>query len=132
MHAALAGPLGRTILLLAVTVAGAYATAAAVRYGLIQRDDLGAICEAGGSVPSWCAVRLLFIHGFVYGVYAYASLACAALAYWRRSRLAAMAAIAFGTWGMVLYSFTWSAVGFLAGTLALARLQGEWRQHREA
>ena len=126
-------PLGRALLGLALAVLAAWGTAAGVRYGLIQRDDLGAICEAPGSgAPGWCAVRLMFIHGFVYDVYAWASLAFAALAFWRRSPVAAYAGVALGTWGMVLYSFTWSAVGFLAGALAFARVQDERHQHREA
>ena len=127
-----ASPLARTLLGLALTVLVAYAAAAAVRYGLVQRDDLGAVCEAIGPLPWWCTVRLAFIQGFVYGIYGYASLAFAALGYWRRSADAAHAAVALGTAGMVLYSFTWSAVGFLAGALALARVHDERQQHREA
>ena len=111
-----------------VLVASAAATA--VRYGLIERDDVGPVCDAL-SAPAWCTLRMLVIQGFLNDVYGRASVALAALALWRRSAIGAWLAVAVGTWGMVLYTFTWSGVGVLGGVMTLARLQGQWREDRE-
>lgn len=115
--------------MLAVLLAGAAALVA--RYALIERDDLGPICD-GGAAPWWCELRMWLIRAFLNDVFGRASVAFAALALWRRSRLAAHSSIALGACGMVLYNFTWAGVGVLGGAMALARLQGEWREHREA
>jgi len=109
----------------------AYAIATAVRYGLVERDDLGSICQSAAS-PWWCDLRMLVIRGFLNDVFGRASLALAALAIWRRSALAATLAVAIGTFGMVLYSFSWSGIGMLGGALVLARLQGQWQQHAQS
>jgi hypothetical protein len=113
------------------TVVVAYGIATAVRFGLVERDDLGAICQSAAS-PWWCELRMLVIRGFLDDVYGRASLILAALAIWRRSAVAATLAIAIGTFGMVLYSFTWSGIGMLGGALVLARLQGQWQQHAQS
>jgi hypothetical protein len=120
---------GRAIARIAATVGVAYAVAAAVRYGLIEREDLGLMCDSAGS-PWWCGLRLLVIKAFINDVFGLASVALAALAAWRRSSAAAILAVAIGTVGMVLYGFTWSGVGVLGGALVLARLQGQWQQDR--
>lgn len=113
----------------AATMAVAYASAAAVRYGLVERDELGLLCDSAAA-PWWCGLRLLVIQAFVHGVFGLASVALAALAVWRRSAVAATLAVAVGTFGMVLYGFTWSGVGVLGGALALARLQDGRQQDR--
>ena len=118
-----------TIVRIAVTGAFAYAVAATVRYGLIEREDLGLVCQSA-SPPWWCALRLLVIQAFIHDVFGLSSVALAALAAWRRSAVAAILAVAIGTFGMVLYGFTWSGVGVLGGALVLARLQGQWQQNR--
>ena len=64
---------------------------------------------------------MLVIHAFLNDVFGRASVAFAALALWRRSAIAAYLALTVGTWGMMLYNFTWSGVGVLGGALALAR-----------
>jgi hypothetical protein len=101
--------------------------AAWIRYGWIERDDLGQLCD-GASAPAWCAARLLVIKGFVHHVFGYVAAASAVIAGWRRSWVLAGAAIAVGTVGMVLYDFPWSGFGALGGALVLARLQGEWHE----
>jgi hypothetical protein len=120
-----------TIVRVGVLVLVAYAAAAAVRHGLIEREDLGPVCDAV-PVPWWCGLRTLVIQAFINDVFGRASVALAALAVWRRSAIVSYVAIAVGTWGMTLYGFTWSAVGVLGGAMALARLQGKWREDREA
>ena len=120
---------GRAIATIALTAIVAYLVAATVRYGLIEREDLGLLCQAS-SPPWWCSVRLLIIQAFLHDVFGLASVALAALGAWRRSAAAAVLAVAIGTVGMVLYGFTWSGIGVLGGALVLARLQGQWQQQR--
>jgi len=127
----LMGHATRAFVRIAATIVVAYAIATAVRYGLVERDDLGSICQSAAS-PWWCDLRMLVIRGFLNDVFGRASLVLAALAIWRRSAVAATLAVAIGTFGMVLYSFTWSGIGVLGGALVLARLQGQWQQHAQA
>ena len=127
----LMGHATRAFVRIVATVVIAYAIATAVRYGLVERDDLGAICQSAAS-PWWCDLRMLVIRGFLNDVFGRASLVLAALAIWRRSALAATLAVAIGTFGMVLYSFSWSGIGMLGGALVLARLQGQWQQHAQS
>jgi glycerol uptake facilitator-like aquaporin len=127
----LMGHATRAFVRIVATVVVAYAIATAVRYGLVERDDLGSICQSAAS-PWWCDLRMLVIRGFLNDVFGRTSLVLAALAIWRRSALAATLAVAIGTFGMVLYSFTWSGIGMLGGALVLARLQGQWQQHAQS
>jgi len=121
----------RAFVRIAATIVVAYAIATAVRYGLVERDDLGSICQSAAS-PWWCDLRMLVIRGFLNDVFGRASLVLAALAIWRRSAVAATLAVAIGTFGMVLFSFTWSGIGMLGGAMVLARLQGQWQQHAQS
>ena len=114
--------------MVALAILVAWFAASALRYGLIEREDLGPLCEARW-VPWWCHARMLVIRAFLHDLFGLASVAVAALALWRRSRVLALLAVAVGTCGMVLYNFTWSGVGVVGGALALARLQGPWQQH---
>jgi glycerol uptake facilitator-like aquaporin len=127
----LMGHATRAFVRIVATVVVAYAIATAVRYGLVERDDLGSICQSAAS-PWWCDLRMLVIRGFLNDLFGRTSLVLAALAIWRRSALAAALAVAIGTFGMVLYSFTWSGIGMLGGALVLARLQGQWQQHAQS
>jgi len=107
-----------------------YAIGAALRYGLVEREDLGLLCESL-SPPAWCTLRLVVIRAFLLDVFGWSSVVLAALAWWRRSEPAAWGAVAVGTLGMVLYGFTWSGVGVLGGLLLSARLQADRQQHSE-
>jgi hypothetical protein len=129
-EAGVVGHAMRAFARIAVTVIAAYAVAAAVRYGLVERDDLGSICQSAAS-PWWCDLRMLVIRGFLNDVFGLSSVVLAALALWRRSALAATLVVAIGTFGMVLYGFTWSGIGMLGGAMVLARLQGQWQQHAQ-
>jgi glycerol uptake facilitator-like aquaporin len=120
---------GRVVATIAATVVAAYLVAATVRYGLIEREDLGLLCDTPAA-PWWCSVRLLIIKAFLHDVFGLSSVVLAAAAAWRRSRSVAVLAVAIGTIGMVLYGFTWSGIGVLGGALVLARLQGQGQQHR--
>ncbi|MFZ5557172.1 MAG: hypothetical protein ACOZDY_10705 [Pseudomonadota bacterium] len=94
--------------------------AALLRYQLVQPAAIAHVCDAGAG-PWWCAVRSLVIATFsTYGL-GWAALIAAALALWRRSAGAALAAAAFGVAGLVLYCYEAGAAGFLVGLLVLAR-----------
>jgi hypothetical protein len=131
VESGLMGHATRASVRIVATVVVAYAIATAIRFGLVERDDLGSICQSAAS-PWWCDLRMLVIRGFLDDVYGRASLVLAALAIWRRSAVAATLAVGIGTFGMVLYSFTWSGIGLLGGALVLARLQGQWQQHAQS
>ena len=75
----------RTILGLALVGGSAWLAATAVRYGLVEREDLGAVCDAA-TAPWWCHARMLVIRAFLHDVFGLVSVACAAAALWRRSR----------------------------------------------
>ena len=126
---ALLGQAGRVIATIAATVVVAYLVAAAMRHGLIEREDLGLLCDTPAA-PWWCSVRLLIIKAFLHDVFGLSSVVLAAAAAWRRSGAVAVLAVAVGTVGMVLYGFTWSGIGVLGGALVLARLQGQGQQQR--
>jgi len=115
----------------AATASVAYAIGTVVRYGLIERDDLGTLCPATAA-PWWCVLRALIVQAFLNDGFGLASVALAALSAWRRSALAAYLAVAIGTVGMVLYGFTLSGVGVLGGAVLLARMQGQWQQDGQA
>jgi len=120
---------GRVIATIALAGIVAYIVAATVRYGLIEREDLGLLCDTPAA-PWWCSVRLLIIKAFLHDVFGLSSVLLAGAAAWRRSAAVAVLAVAIGTVGMVLYGFTWSGLGVLGGALVLARLHGQGQQQR--
>jgi hypothetical protein len=123
--------LPRTIARIFGTVLVACAVAGAVRWGLVERDDLGAACDAVAAAW-WCSLRMLVIEAFLNDVFGRASVILAGVAFWRHSCIAAYLALVIGTWGMVLYTFTWSGVGVLGGAMALAGLQSQRQEHGRA
>ena len=114
--------LSRTLAGLVVVGTCAWLAATKLRYGLVERGDLGPICDAGGA-PWWCTVRALVIRAFLHDAFGLASPPCAALPLWRRSRALAYVAVACGVVGMVLYNFTWAGAGVIAGAMLLSRHQ---------
>jgi len=109
----------------------AFATAAiayAVRYGFVEPERLGAACEKAG--PWWCGPRSAFIvftewNGFGWASLALAALALVAMACRRDLALPAMAALAIGGAGLVLYNATLSTVAVVAAVLLLAQPRPE-------
>ena len=128
----LVGQAARTLGRIAATVAVAGVAAMIVRYGFIERDDLGLRCQMATVALWWCDLRLLIVRAFLHGVFGFSSMALAALAAWRRSTLAAHLALAIGTAGMVLYDFTGSGIGLLGGAMVLAGLRNERQQDGRA
>jgi hypothetical protein len=116
-----------TVVLVALTTIGSWIAATAVRFGAVERGEVAAVCDAP-SAPWWCSLRMLVIQAFLHDAFAIASIALVAIALWRRRAWIACMAVALGTFGMVLYTFTWSAIGVLGGTMVLARLQRGWQE----
>jgi len=131
VHVALLAGRPRTIASIFGTVLVTCAVAVAVRWGLVERDDLGAVCDAVAA-PWWCELRMLVIQAFLNDVFGRASVILAGVAFWRRAPVAAYLALAIGTCGMVLYTFTWSGVGVLGGAMALARLPDQRQENGRA
>ena len=125
------GAVVRTLLGVASVGVTAWLVATWVRYGLIERDDLGLICDVTPA-PWWCDVRMLVIQAFMHDAFGIASVMCAVLALWRRSRPLAHLAVASGVVGIVLYNFTWAGLGVIGGAMLLARLHRPRQQHGKA
>jgi hypothetical protein len=94
------------------------------RYSLVEPSDFGFFCEGGGG--GWkCTLRWLVVQSFhTYGL-GYFGLFLGLLATVTRSERVALAAGMVGITGLVLYTWDYSALGFLLGVLALARAQFE-------
>ena len=110
-------PRMRTLLVAAV---GAYAAAAAVRYGLMEAPQFVGRCAGQGS-DALCAVRSamgLMIHFEVFGWLAVLA-AVAALA--ARNRHLRIAAVILAISGLVLYNANLGIVAFAVVTIAMAR-----------
>lgn len=114
MYAARSLPWLGTVLVMALAMAA--------RHGLIEPANIAHLCDSGAG-PWWCAVRRGVILAFAYHVLGYTALAAGILATVSRSTAAAVMAALCGGAGLVLYEFEYSAVGFLLGTLVLARNQ---------
>ncbi len=109
----------------------AFAGATAIRYGLIERDDLGPACDLKDAAW-WCSLRMFVIRAFLHQGFSMTSLALAAVAAWRRAAWAAYLAIAIGIAGVVLYDFRGSALGLIGASLVLARITGQRQQDTES
>lgn len=109
----------------------AFLAATAIRYGLIERDDLGPACDLKDA-PWWCPARMFVIRAFLHQGFSITSLALVAVAAWRRAAWAAYLAIAVGTAGVVLYDFRGSALGLIGAALVLARMAGQRQQDAES
>lgn len=109
----------------AVVAAGvaAIASAAAVRYGLIEGGRLP--MECGGSlaegVQGWCGVKWLVLQSFMHQRLGWLSLVCGVAAFVLGRRGLAWAGWVSGLAGLVLYNFELAAVGGLLSLLVLAR-----------
>jgi hypothetical protein len=124
---------GELCALVGVAIAGASAAAAySVRYAFIEPAEMGAACEAGGSVsvPAWCGLRLTLIVATRWNGFGWAAMACAAIAILLRARDVrrampsvgiAWAAMACGGAGLVLYNATLSGIALIGAGMLLAR-----------
>jgi hypothetical protein len=101
-------------------IAAALATAAIVRYALLEPADLAHLCGAPGA-PWWCAPRALAAVVLDAGALGYAALAAGVVAIFTRSSVWAVTAACCGAAGLVLYAAATGATGFLIGFLVLMR-----------
>jgi hypothetical protein len=91
-----------------------------VRWMLIEPPSMHEQCvQMDGSVL--CAVRQALIMGFVWNLYAFASVMLGIAALLSSSRKCAWAAVVMGVIGAMLYRVEFAALGLLLGALVLAR-----------
>lgn len=100
----------------------------AVRYGFVEPAEIGALCHAAR--PWWCGLRTGFIVFTEWQGFGWLSLSLAALAivWLARGRDAlpwALAALATGGAGMVLYNATLSTVAAVTAVIVLAQHRRE-------
>ena len=98
----------------------AVALALLLRYLVVEPAPIAHACDP----DPWsgaCALRTLLILAFVRQGIGWAAFAAGVAATMTRRRAPAYAALALGGAGLVLYSFTLSAVGALLGMLVLVR-----------
>ncbi len=93
-----------------------------VRSQLIEQSELGFFCDGGGQTPT-CKIRWLIIQSFNTQGLGYFALFLGSLATLTRSAFISLLAGIVGVSGLVLYSWDYSAAGFLLGVLTLARAQ---------
>lgn len=111
-------------LFVALAVGGAALVAAMlVRHLVVESQAMGMLCDNPGG-PVWCHGRQGVILLFKKDFFAAASvlLAIAALFSRRHAASLAVAAVAFGAAGAVLYNLEWAVPGLLLGLLRAARL----------
>lgn len=106
--------------------AAAYLVGYAVRYRLVEPEAMGAACERGD--PWWCGPRTGFImftewNGFGWVALALVALAVAAAVAGRPAamRILALASLAVGGFGLILYNATMAAAAVVVALLCLAR-----------
>jgi hypothetical protein len=93
-----------------------------VRFELIEQNELGFFCDGGGRTFQ-CHIRWFIVRSFnTYGL-GYFGLFLGLLATVTRSGFMGFLAGIVGMAGLVLYTWDYSAVGFLLGVLTLARAQ---------
>lgn len=109
--------------------AGAYIMGYAVRYRLVEPEAMGAACERGD--PWWCGLRTGFIvftqwNGFGWAALALAVLALAMAVAGRPASMRglALASLAIGGFGLILYNASMAAVAVVVALLCLARRHG--------
>jgi hypothetical protein len=102
-----------------IAILAAFALGFTARYGLVEPEGYGFRCESGG--PWWCAPRDALIIAFHSKAIGWFALAAGTLAFVAEHRPAALAAAICGAFGLVLYNYDLSAVGFALAVLVLVR-----------
>jgi hypothetical protein len=105
-------------------VVAVFAVAVWIRFSLIEQTELGFFCDGGGQTTQ-CRIRWLIVQAFNHYGLGYFSLFLGLLALISRAGLAGLLAAMVGAAGLVLYTWDYSAVAFLLGSLTLARAQVE-------
>ncbi len=108
--------------------------AAALRYQVVEPNQIGAWCSAGDA-PAWCAWRHALVSGFLNYSYGYAALAAVLPALLWRHPAPAWLAAALGAFALQLYCVEAGALALLVGSLRLLRCQAatlpSTAQHRD-
>lgn len=106
----------RALILAAVALALGFA----LRYLVIEPRGIGQTCGGIGT-PWWCPLRTGLIQAHEVFLYGGSALALAVLAWWRDAPRLAMAGLACGGLGLVLYNTELAAAGLLLALLKLIR-----------
>jgi hypothetical protein len=104
----------------ALLSAGALGVAVALRFLVVEPPEFAWTCQSL-TPPWWCPLRTAAIVALRAGAAGFLALALSLWAIVRRSRPAALAALAVGAAGLVLYVPEPAAGGVLLGALALLR-----------
>jgi uncharacterized membrane-anchored protein len=101
--------------------AAALLAALAVRYLLVEPQEIAQHCDSGTG-PWWCWIRAALVQAFATKGLGALSLLAGVFAFLRRGRAAAIVAIITGCAGAVLYNTDFAVPGLLLGMLAAVRL----------
>lgn len=104
------------VLLLSAALA---AVMLAIRFLLVEPDEMGVRCSVGQVVSLTCRLRGWAIQGFAQHLYGPISVGAALLGWIGGSTYLSVLAMIVGMAGVVLYDFDIAGVGFLLGTLFL-------------
>lgn len=101
-------------------LAGSFALAAWLRYGVIQPQQIGLACGQA-EAPGWCTPRQWLIAAQHYRVWGWVGLAAAAVGLVLRFRAATAFGIVCAALALVLYNATLGAPAMVIALLALLR-----------
>ena len=96
------------------------AVAAGLRYGVVESPPLAFRCQESLATPWWCPLRQLLVELLIGNALGALSVVILAIAFLKKSRSWAVAAVASGTAGLLLLNPDWSAVAFVGGLLLIA------------
>ena len=115
----------------AATLVGIAVAAAGLRYGVVESPPLAFRCQESLSVPWWCPLRQLLVELLVGNALGAISVVILAIAFLKKSRGWAIAAVASGIAGLLLLNPDWSAVAFVGGVLLLTPQREADRDHAQ-
>jgi len=110
----------KRVLIILLFTAVLAAAIAALRYQVIEPEDMAAWCTSEHTEPMLCRIRATAIQGFARHLYGPISLALAVLGWVGGSRYLGILAMMVGMAGAQLYDFDFAGAGLLLGAMLLA------------
>jgi len=111
----------RTILHIFLITTFTAAAFLAIRFLLVEPDEVAAACIAQAA-PFSCKIRMAAIYGFSRHLFGPISIVAAVLAWVGAMRLFAIVAMVAGIAGIVLYDFDLAGFGMLLGVVLYVRI----------